>query len=439
MTTLAISAVAVLFAQQVCVQPVDAKTIDRPNIVLIMADDMGYECVAANGGESYATPNLDRLASSGMRFEHCHSQPLCTPSRVQIMTGRYNNRNYVRFGLLDPKERTFANVLRDHGYKTCVVGKWQLKGGFDAPGHFGFDEYCLWQLTRRPNRYPNPGLEINGQERDYRDGQYGPDLVSDYGCEFIERNAEGPFLLYYPMILPHWPFEPTPDSEDWDPTARRNDKSEKGANTTSQRHFADMVAYTDKMVGKIVDKLDSLGIREDTLVIFTGDNGTMDTIVSQLNGKSIRGGKRWTLDTGTHVPMITSWPGKIPTGKVNRDLIDFSDYFPTLMDVAGVAISQPSELDGRSFLPQLLGQPGNPRQWIYVWYYRNGDVDGDYKDKQAGEYALTRTHKLYLDGRFYDIAQDPQEKRPLKDHALPDALRGVRDMLREVVESRTRK
>lgn len=177
---------------------------ERPNIVLIMADDMGFECVGANGGESYKTPNLDNLAVTGVRFEQCYSQPICTPSRVQIMTGIYNSRNYLRFGLLDPQAYTFGNLLKDAGYATCVVGKWQLDGGFDAPGRFGFDEYCLWQVTRRPNRYPNPGLEVNGQEIDYKNGQYGPDIVSDYACDFIERHAGGdqPFFLYYPMILP---------------------------------------------------------------------------------------------------------------------------------------------------------------------------------------------------------------------------------------------
>jgi arylsulfatase A len=123
-----------------------------PNIVLIMADDMGYECVGANGGTSYRTPNLDRLASGGLRFEHGYSQPLCTPSRVQIMTGIYNQKNYVRFGILAPDQTTFAHLLKKAGYATCVAGKWQLLGGFDGPQHFGFDEYCLWQLTRRPGR-----------------------------------------------------------------------------------------------------------------------------------------------------------------------------------------------------------------------------------------------------------------------------------------------
>ena len=152
------------------------------------------------------TPFLDSLAQGGMRFEHAHSQPICTPSRVKIMTGISNARNYVRFALLDPRATTFGNLVKKAGYKTCIAGKWQLKGGFEGPNKFGFDEYSLWQLTRRPSRYPNPGLETNGKEFDYDKGEYGPDLVSDYLCEFMERNKEGPFLAYYPMILPHWPF-----------------------------------------------------------------------------------------------------------------------------------------------------------------------------------------------------------------------------------------
>ena len=186
----------------------------KPNIVVIMADDMGYECMSANGWTDYETPHLDRLAARGIRFTHAHSQPICTPSRVQLMTGIYNNRNYLKFGLLDPAATTFGHLLKKAGYATAVAGKWQLEGGMDAPRAFGFDEYCLWQLTRRPSRYPNPGLEVNGEEKDYTDGEYGPDLVSDFLCDFMERKKDGPFFVYYPMILPHWPYEPTPDSPD---------------------------------------------------------------------------------------------------------------------------------------------------------------------------------------------------------------------------------
>ncbi|MEM6259817.1 MAG: sulfatase-like hydrolase/transferase [Planctomycetota bacterium] len=187
-----------------------------------MADDMGYECVVANGGETYETPNLDSLAKRAVRFTRGHAQPICTPTRVQIMSGLYNSRSYTVFGELKPGTTTFANILQDAGYATCIVGKWQLRGGFEGPNKFGFDKYCLWQLIRRPNWFSNPGLEINGEEKDFKNGEYGLDLVTDYPNDFIDRQARSgkPFLLYYPMMLLHWSFEPTPDSEEWDPVFR---------------------------------------------------------------------------------------------------------------------------------------------------------------------------------------------------------------------------
>ena len=214
--------------------------------------------VTANGGESYQTPNLDRLAAEGMRFENCHVQPLCTPTRVQLMTGMSNARNYFQFGQIDRNATTFAHLLKQAGYATGIAGKWQLGRGKRLPQRMGFDESCLWQHTRRPPRFANPGLEYNGEERDFNEGEYGPELVNDFALDFIMRHKEGPFLLYYPMILTHAPFQPTPDSANWDPKAvgeraNRNDK-----------HFADMTAYMDKMVGRLVAKLDDLGIREKT-------------------------------------------------------------------------------------------------------------------------------------------------------------------------------
>ncbi len=144
-----------------------------PNIILIMADDFGYECVTANGGESYKTPNLDRLAAGGMRFEHAHSQPLCTPTRVQLMTGKYNVRNYLNFGTLVRTETTFGHLFQKAGYATGVCGKWQLGREPDSPQHFGFDEALLWQHTCRPPRYANAGLELNGVEKEYPEGATG--------------------------------------------------------------------------------------------------------------------------------------------------------------------------------------------------------------------------------------------------------------------------
>ena len=397
-----------------------ATPVSRPNIVLILADDMGYECVGANGGTSYRTPVLDRMAREGLRFEHCYSQPICTPSRVQIMTGIYNQRNYIRFGILDHQATTFANLLRRSGYRTCVAGKWQLRGGFDGPGRFGFDEYCLWQLTVRKSRYPNPVLERSGDVIEYRSGEYGPDVVSDYLCDFIERNRDRPFLAYYPMILPHWPFEPTPDSSDWNPRAEGVLKGQG-----DKRYFADMVAYTDKMVGKLVRKIDALGLAEKTLILFTCDNGTAVGINSRMGNRVVPGGKGQMTDTGNHVPLIARWPGVIASGGVSRDLVDFSDFLPTLMDAAGIAT--PKGLDGRSFFPQLKGEKGAPREWVYCWYARNGGPTGQ-------ETARTQRFKLHGDGRLFDLETDWQEKRALGTTGLAPEAAAARERLQKVLD-----
>jgi arylsulfatase A len=383
----------------------------RPNIVVIMADDIGMECLGAYGSEVYRTPHLDALAASGMRFDQAHSQPICTPSRVQIMTGIHNNRNYIRFGLLDPQATTFARLLRDAGYRTCIAGKWQLEGGFAAPAHFGFDRHCLWQLTRRPSRYPNPGLEIDGEEKDFRNGQYGPDLVTDYLCRFIEENREGPFLVYYPMILPHWPFVPTPDHPDWDPTMWRNAVNEPGGHRDA-RYWDAMVRYTDKMTGKIVSKLDELGLRENTLVIWTADNGTYTGITSPFRGRDYQGGKGSTKDSGTRVGFIASWPGTIPRGAVSDSLVDFTDVLPTLTDLAGVAVPDGLQIDGVSLAPLFSGQP-RKKDYIYCWYERNGVRE------KASQHVRTQYHKLYANGRFYDTQADPEEQADLAAGGLP--------------------
>jgi arylsulfatase A len=379
-----------------------AQAESRPNIVLIMADDMGYECVAANGGESYVTPHLDQLATEGMRFEHAHAQPICTPSRVQIMTGIYNNRNYVRFGVLDPQEKTFGNLFKAAGYKTCIVGKWQLDGGLQAPARFGFDEYCLWQLNRRPGRYSNPGLEINGKQVDYTNGEYGPDIVSDYLCDFIHRNKDEPFFAWYPMILPHYPFVPTPDSADYDPTVF----GEKGIGKA--KYFKGMVEYVDKIIGKISQTLDENGLRQNTLVIFTGDNGTHPKVTSILNGRSYPGGKGSTTDNGTHVPFIARWPGRIQPGTTTQALVDFSDILPTIADVAGLSQQHAGwRIDGSSIWPVLNGSATDSKPYIYCWYHRDG------VRKDAAQLVRTDRFKLYSDGRFFNVGRDLLEKSPL--------------------------
>lgn len=397
----------------------------RPNIVLILADDFGYECVTASGGQSYRTPNLDRLASGGVRFEHCHVQPLCTPTRAQLMTGKSNIRNYIRFGTLLRGETTFAHHLAKAGYSTAICGKWQLGRETDSPRHFGFGESFLWQHTRRPPRYANPGLERDGKEIDFNNGEYGPDLVNDFAIDFVRRNKNRPFFLYYPMMLTHGPYQPTPDSPGWDPKARGEAVNRKPA------HFADMVAYMDKLVGKLDAVLTAEGIRDNTLLLFVGDNGTGRDSTSRFQGRDVRGGKGTTKATGTHVPFIASWPANIKAARVNSDLVGSVDFLPTLCEAAGVPA--PGNIDGVSFLPQLRGEKGRPREWLHVWYSPRQNTD-----TKVREYAFNHSHKLYRNGEFYDLQQDPDERSPLAAAGLtgPAAvslgvLRGALDKFKD--------
>lgn len=378
---------------------------DRPNIVLIMADDFGYECVAANGGQSYQTPHLDRLAASGMRFEQCHVQPLCTPTRVQLMTGRYNVRNYLNFGTLVRTETTFAHLLKRAGYATGICGKWQLGREQDSPHHFGFDESFLWQHTRRPPRYANPGLEQGGEPKDFTSGEYGPQLVNDFALDFVTRHKHKPFFLYYPMILTHDPFQPTPDSPNWDPKAQGERVNR------SVKHFADMTAFMDKMIGRLDAKLAELGIRDNTLLMFLGDNGTHGSVTSRFKGADYQGGKGTTTRRGHHVPLIASWPAVMKQGRVNRDLVSAADFLPTICEAAGV--KAPTNVDGVSFLPQLRGERGAPREWLYCWYSPR-----QRQDLTVREFAFDHNYKLYRTGQLFDLEADPFEQKPLDAAAL---------------------
>jgi len=401
----------------------------QPNIILIMADDLGYECLGANGGTSYQTPVLDGLAQSGMRFEHCYAQPLCTPSRAKIMTGIYNVRNYVKFGVLDRQQTTFAHLLKQQGYATCIAGKWQLGKELDSPQHFGFDASCLWQQTRgrtdkqqRDTRFSNPWMDVNGKLIHYTNGEFGPDVASDFICAFMEENQNEPFLVYYPMILTHCPFVPTPDSAAWDPTDP-GCKTYKG----DPKFFGDMVTYMDKIVGKITTKLDRLGLRENTLILFTGDNGTDVPVVSELNGRQVAGAKGAMTDAGTRVPLVANWTGTIPSGRVSNDLIDFSDFLPTICEASGTPVPTDLKTDGHSFLPQLKGQKGNARDWIYCWYSRDGTLPGK-------EWTRNQRYKLYRTGKFYDLQNDVLEKTPLRVDKLGKRAIQVHAMLQQALD-----
>ncbi len=396
----------------------------QPNIVIILADDLGFETIGANGGESYRTPRLDQLAATGVRFEHAYVQPLCTPTRIQLMTGQSNARNYIRFGIIDPRVTTFAHLFDKAGYATAIVGKWQLGTAPDLPRRMGFHEFYLWQHTRRPPRFANPGLEIMGQERDYQNGEYGPDLLHEFACDFISRHKDRPFLLYYSLTLTHSPFQPTPDSPDWDPQAQGEEVNRH------PRHFGQMVEYMDKLIGKLVDHLEVLGLRERTLVLFTADNGTSRQIRSRWRGREIVGGKGLTTRAGMRVPLIVNWPGVVVAGQVCTDLVDSTDVLPTICEAAGIALPPNLVLDGISFWPQLRGRPGQPRQWIYCWYSPRQTAD-----LSVSEFVFDQHYKLYADGRFFDLENDPEERRPLDPTKLQGEAARAFTLFRHVLDA----
>lgn len=415
----------------------------RPNIVLILADDLGYETLGCYGGTSYRTPHLDELAATGLRFEHAYATPLCTPTRIQLMTGHYAYRNWLGFGLLNPRERTFGHYLQAAGYQTLMVGKWQFTS-YDPPDYpgaarrrgigmraaaAGFNEYSLWHTGHtedKGSRYADPVIFENGQFRADTQGRYGEDIWTEYIGDFLTRHQRQPFFVFYAMASPHNPFVPTPNSPEWaDAAARHREQT---------RYFKDMVEYTDKAVGRVVAKLDELGLRKETLILFYSDNGTNARVVSQLGDRTVRGGKGTMTDAGTRVPLIANWPGTTPAGAVSNDLIDSTDFVPTLAEAARYRLPAQGIFDGRSFLSQLRGRRGHPREWLYVHHDPRPGWD---KDKFTLErFARNQRFKLYDDGRLFDVPADSLEQRPLLPRDDTRQTRSARLRLQRVLDAR---
>lgn len=362
----------------------------RPNVILILADDFGVEGVNAYGGE-YHTPNIDRLAAEGVRFQNAHATPLCSPSRVRLMTGQDNARNYEAFGYLAPGQRTFGNLMKEAGYATGIVGKWQLMGnGFDGrvgitPEAAGFDESYLWQLqalAAKGSRYWGPTRATSGRSKINEEG-FGPDFDSKYALDFIDRHKDKPFFLYYSMVLTHDPYVPTPAS-----------MTAEG----SKERFAGMVSYMDKLVGDLLENLKAKGLDRNTIVIFTGDNGTGRKITSMRNGHAIQGGKGLPTVNGTHVPMIVWGPGLVPKGRTSEALFDFTDVVPTLGEVARIP-EKVGTVDGKSQWPVITGKVPSVRDSIFMHYAPAWVFE-------PTRFVFDARWKLYGDGRFVSINPD---------------------------------
>lgn len=378
---------------------------ERPNVLVILADDAGLEAFGCTGAEDVATPNIDRLAAEGLLFTNAFSQPLCTPSRVKLLTGQSNLRNYVHFSILKPGERTFAHMARDAGYATGVAGKWQLYGAQhngtwafqgQRPEEAGFDRWCLWQIEELGNRYWGPKLEVDGQVQDFEATLYGPDLCVDWLVEFMTAERDGPFLAYYPSCLPHSPYRPTPHSPE-DASGKRT-------------HFIAMVEYLDHLVGRLRAGLEEAGLAENTWIVFTSDNGTDDALSLTYDSEEFQGGKSHSTDAGTRVPLIVWGAPLADPGRTNADLVDFADLYPTLREWC--ASEESGALDGRSFAPQAAGLPGDPRGVLTM--YSNPRPPGTDRNPRV-RFARDARYKLYDDGRFFDLLEDPRERNPLPE------------------------
>lgn len=364
----------IVFALQLTISLLHAAS--KPNVIFILADDLGIGNVGCYGSDRYKTPHIDKLATEGVRFTQCFTAALCGPSRALIMSGRYAFRNGATnqdaCTNLDPKEIVLPRLFKAAGYATACIGKWgQLPG---EPGDHGFDDWLRFNGSGvyfnakdgKPERY-----SLNGDDKKLADGEYMPDMCHDRVVKFVRQHRDEPFFVYYPMSHVHGELMPTPDS---------------AAGSTDL--MADNIAYMDKLVGQLIAELDTLKLRENTLVIFMGDNGTGKGMADRatIGGKVLSGMKGTMLECGGLVPMIASWPAKAPAGGVCTDLIDSTDFVTTFAELAGAKLPSGMIFDGHSIVPQLLGESAKPRAWVFnelarMWYVR----EAQWKLNEKGE------------------------------------------------------
>ncbi len=392
----------------------------RPNILFILLDNVGKDWFRCYGSQEDVTPNIDRLARTGIKFRTCYVTPVCSTTRVMLLTGRYpfttgwhthHDPAIYGGGYFDwNRETCIARVLQSAGYRTCISGKWQINDLFDpqqkdALTRHGFDEYCIFPEGKKGHpahkkRYWDPYVIQNGKRLE-TEGRFGPDIFSDYLIDFFRRNRDRPFFAYYSTILTHIPVVPTPHNRDRELTPREQ--------------FAGMVSYADHLIGRLEGALEELGLRERTLIFITVDNGT-DNGTDQKNFQSLGGriggrisgeGIYSLKERGINMPLIVNGPGIVPEGRESDVLIDATDFFPTLAELAGARLPADRRIDGRSFAWQLRGDspPQTPRPWCLTQYYDTRVV----RDQRFKLYS----DGLYSDGEFYDLSEDPLEQHNL--------------------------
>lgn len=412
----------------------------KPNVILILSDDVGLDDIGCYGG-GFKTPHIDALAAGGTRFEFCYSSPLCGPSRAELLTGRYAFRTGMETNqtgnVMKPANETMLPlVIKPAGYVTAQVGKWnQLPL---EPSDWGFDEYFRFYgsgvyrknngpgakakankkgrrqqaepKTFRPTAAEKNDYTVNGVKKPIPEGAYVPDMMHDFLVDFITRHKDQPFCAYYSMSHMHGKIVPTPDSK-------------PGAKGPTQL-YADNIAYMDKLVGKLVDTLDKLNLREDTIIIFTGDNGTAQAAAGRgtLDDEKINGAKGSLKEGGSRVPLIVNWKGTTPAGRVNHDLTDFSDFMPTIAQVCGAPLPTGVTIDGHSFFPQIQGQTGTPREWVYVELNNN-------------RYVRDARWKLNNTGELYDMKKAPFEELLIPSTSTEASAVAARQHLQNVLDN----
>ena len=399
-------AFASLFLGLAC-SPATAAELSKPNIIFVLADDLGIDGVSCYGADSHKTPHIDALAASGLRFTTCYAAPLCGPSRCLLNSGRYafrtgglTNQSWRGGGpgAKSADEQPMAKLMKQAGYTTGQAGKWRQVG--ELPGDWGYDEFLTdntangWYWETKYNK--------NGQILNLPDGTYGPDVIQDFTFDFIRRHKDKPFFFYYAMHLVHKPTLRTPDTV-------RGTKD-------IDRLYDDNIRYMDKQLGALVAELDKLGLRKNTLIIFSGDNGTAAGYPSSVQGRMINGWKGSMLEGGSRVPFIASWPGVTPAGKVLNDIVSFADPYATFAELAGVKPPEGFKTDGQSFTAQLRGEQGTPRAWAYV---------------QLGAHWFVREPGFKLDetGQLFDMSDAPFVEKPVPADADTDQSKAARQRL----------
>ena len=365
----------------------------KPNIIFILADDLGIGDVSAYGSDQNKTPIIDKLASEGIRFTNAYTAPLCGPSRARILSGRYAFRtgavNQDRVGQIKPAaEMITPTILKKAGYTSALIGKWSQFG--ETPAAFGFDEYLTFKGSGVYWSTEKKGAEtyfVNGKELSLPADVYMPDLMHQEATKFISSHQKTPFFLHYSMVHVHANIQRTPFSK------------------TGSDLYADNTAYMDKLVGDLLHVLDSLHMRENTMLVFMGDNGTASKYAerSSIGGKQLSGKKGTMLECGSLVPAIISWPGKIKPGRISNQLIDACDFLPTLAQLTGAPMPADRVIDGKSFLPLLFDASASHRDWIFMelgnqWYVRDAN------------WKLTREEKLF------DMRNAPFEEILVQNH-----------------------